>query len=425
MSPSSLSSSAALLLALTTASTLAPAANGVPLFFGPGLEVPPNAVSALRSTSSFTPNAPPQPQSTNCIIGTIGAPANTRDLHVVRDSLDDSEALNLKALGKIGSKILDGVGLVSGLGSFFGQGSSTPSQPAPPPPPPAAAVTVTATADPTATDAPVSQRDYRELFARDESGMLQQRNVRSGLRVVRPFIGTVNSSPVIPSSSAGTITPSIFGLEQPLSSRELPELLLELAARAVPASDGTDDQSGASIFSSIFKGAAKLLGSVFDSSSSNQDNQQQRRDLDNFVQLLARASVDDESGASILSSILNGTTKLVGNVSHSSSPNNDKQKQRRDFDALMELIARADVDGSEAFSLSSIFSKVKNFITDPKTLDTVTTAANAAGKAAQFLKQQQQPQDPTAQTPQDPAAQTTQDPAAQTPPSKRSLNELD
>ncbi|KAI0347963.1 hypothetical protein BDW22DRAFT_37395 [Trametopsis cervina] len=67
--------------------------------------------------------------------------------------------------------------------------------------------------------------------------------------------------------------------------RELPELLLELAARSVAVADGgADDESGASIFSSIFSGAANLLSNFLRDTGSDM----QRRDVNLLAELLAR-----------------------------------------------------------------------------------------------------------------------------------------
>jgi len=179
-----------------------------------------------------------------------------------------------------------------------------------------------------------------------------------------------------PAQPTGTTLPG-----NRISARDPEDLFVRelLAAR--------DDESGASLFSGLLKGATKVLGSLFDNSSSAPPPAQtsapsQKRDTEELVRrdledLLVRellAARDDESGASLISGPLKGATKIFGSLfdGGSSSPPPAQTSapatppQKRDMEALFvrELLAARDGsdEDSRAFSLSDLLKGLSGLL---------------------------------------------------------------
>ncbi|THH23120.1 hypothetical protein EUX98_g8054 [Antrodiella citrinella] len=151
--------------------------------------------------------------------------------------------------------------------------------------------------------------------------------------------------------------------QQQSQKREIGQLMLrEVFARAV-----ADDQSGASIFSTIAKFLPDVIKGVSDvfggDSSDNQQQQSQKREL--LLNVFARAAATDASGASIFSTIAKFLPDVIKGVSDvfggdSSDNSNQQQSQKREL-LLREVFERAAATDASG---ASIFSTIAKFLPD-------------------------------------------------------------
>ncbi|KAI0812262.1 hypothetical protein BC629DRAFT_927967 [Irpex lacteus] len=171
------------------------------------------------------------------------------------------------------------------------------------------------------------------------------------------------------------------------------------------------------------------------------------RDLDDFVQLLARDTIDpDDSGAFSIGSLLKPFASIIGGLFGGGSPpsppppspafilSQPTQRReisgisRRNLEELIELVARgadSDLDlESGASLLTTIVKGVKDVIDSPalktvgKALDTASTITGFASGLKSALTPPPSPP-PPASTP------AVMQPGQVVPPAMRSLNELD
>ncbi|KAI0344539.1 hypothetical protein BDW22DRAFT_1427234 [Trametopsis cervina] len=228
-----------------------------------------------------------------------------------RADVDESDALSLKSI----SSILNVGNLLT---SFFGGGNSQQQQ--------------------------QQRRELAELLARADDS--QALSIPPGLVSAAKNLGHLASGGL----SALGIFQNLFGNNNQQQQRELAELF----ARAdIDESDALSLKSISSIL-----GIGNLISGFF--GGGNQQQQQSRE----LAELLARA---DESEALSIPPGLVSAAKNIGHLASSGlsafgifqnlfGGNNNQQQQRE----LVELLSRADADGSEALSIGDIFSTLHN-----------------------------------------------------------------
>lgn len=193
------------------------------------------------------------------------------------------------------------------------------------------------------------RREFVEIMTRAASDEMTESdaiNLKNIVKVGLPFIGPIINgiTSLIPSHSSNGTN----------ARREL-EGAYTLLARAVE----DDDESGAGIFNIIKTVGGALIKGIGALTGGSSNQQQQRREYDTVFELLARAAEDDdESGAGIFNIVKNVGSLIFHGISALTGSNN-QQQQRRDYDAVYELLARAAEDDDESGAgLFSIFKTV-------------------------------------------------------------------
>lgn len=144
------------------------------------------------------------------------------------------------------------------------------------------------------------------------------------------------------------------------NKREVENLLMrEIVARAAEA-----DESGASIWSTLFKAAPTIINGISSLFGGDNNNQQQKRELENFVmrELFERAAEADQSGASLWSGIIKAIPTVVNGISSLFGGNNNNKRDVEDL-IMRELVVRAaEADESGASIWSTLFKAAPTII---------------------------------------------------------------